>query len=121
VTVDLSKLSKLPAGTKITGERIAEEATNQLIKSKFGAARGHRRRPVPQQLLPPPPPQVLPPQWSAMSQPPSLQRLAPWLRLAPLQPQSLALQPTSQMALEVGFDAVNKQIRFAVWHHGRYL
>ena len=39
VSVDLSKLGKLPAGTKITGELIAQEATNQLI-SKFGVARG---------------------------------------------------------------------------------
>ena len=38
-SVDLSKLANLPAGTKITGAMIAEEATNQLI-SKFGADRG---------------------------------------------------------------------------------
>ena len=39
VSVDLTKLANLPAGTKITGELIAQEATNQLI-SKFGVARG---------------------------------------------------------------------------------
>ncbi len=39
VSVDLSKLSNLPAGTKITGDLIAQEATNQLIK-KFGVSRG---------------------------------------------------------------------------------
>ena len=39
VSVDLTKLSRLPIGTKVTGELIAEEATNQLI-SKFGASRG---------------------------------------------------------------------------------
>ena len=39
VSVDLSKLSSLPAGTKITGDLIAQEATNQLI-SKFGVSRG---------------------------------------------------------------------------------
>ena len=39
VSVDLSNLAKLPAGTKITGDLIAEEATNQLI-SKFGVSRG---------------------------------------------------------------------------------
>jgi len=39
VSVDLTKLASLPAGTKITGELIAQEATNQLI-SKFGVARG---------------------------------------------------------------------------------
>jgi flagellar hook-basal body protein len=39
VAVDLSKLASLPAGTKITGDLIAQEATNQLI-SKFGLARG---------------------------------------------------------------------------------
>jgi flagellar hook-basal body protein len=39
VSVDLSKLASLPAGTKITGDLIAQEATNQLI-SKFGLARG---------------------------------------------------------------------------------
>ena len=39
VSVDLSKLASLPAGTKITGDLIAEEATNQLI-SKFGVSRG---------------------------------------------------------------------------------
>jgi len=39
VSVDLSNLAKLPSGTKITGDLIAQEATNQLI-SKFGASRG---------------------------------------------------------------------------------
>ena len=39
VSVDLTKLANLPTGTKITGELIAQEATNQLI-SKFGVARG---------------------------------------------------------------------------------
>jgi flagellar hook protein FlgE len=39
VSVDLSKLANLPAGTKITGDLIAQEATNQLI-SKFGVSRG---------------------------------------------------------------------------------
>ena len=39
VTVDLSKLANLPTGTKITGDLIAQEATNQLI-SKFGLSRG---------------------------------------------------------------------------------
>jgi len=39
VSVDLSALSRLPTGTKITGDLIAEEATNQLI-SKFGVSRG---------------------------------------------------------------------------------
>ena len=38
VSVDLSKLATLPATTKITGDMIAEEATNQLIKG-FGASR----------------------------------------------------------------------------------
>ena len=38
VSVDLSKLANLPATTKITGDMIAEEATNQLIKG-FGTAR----------------------------------------------------------------------------------
>jgi flagellar hook protein FlgE len=38
VSVDLSKLANLPANTKITGDMIAEEATNQLIKG-FGTAR----------------------------------------------------------------------------------
>ena len=39
VTVDLSRLrTSIPAGTLITGDMIAEEATNQLI-SKFGIAR----------------------------------------------------------------------------------
>jgi len=39
VSVDLSKLASLPTGTKITGDLIAQEATNQLI-SKFGVSRG---------------------------------------------------------------------------------
>ena len=39
VSVDLSKLANLPAGTKITGDLIAQEATNQLIKG-FGVSRG---------------------------------------------------------------------------------
>jgi len=39
VAVDLSKLASLPTGTKITGDLIAQEATNQLI-SKFGISRG---------------------------------------------------------------------------------
>ena len=39
VSVDLSKLNALPVGTKITGDLIAQEATNQLI-SKFGVSRG---------------------------------------------------------------------------------
>ena len=39
VSVDLNKLAGLPAGTKITGDLIAQEATNQLI-SKFGVSRG---------------------------------------------------------------------------------
>jgi flagellar hook-basal body protein len=39
VTVDLTKLASLPAGTRITGDLIAQEATNQLI-SKFGLSRG---------------------------------------------------------------------------------
>jgi len=39
VTVSLAKLAALPAGTRITGDLIAQEATNQLI-SKFGASRG---------------------------------------------------------------------------------
>jgi flagellar hook protein FlgE len=39
VAVDLSKLASLPAGTKITGDLIAQEATNQLIKG-FGVSRG---------------------------------------------------------------------------------
>ncbi len=38
VSVDLSRLANLPASTKITGDMIAEEATNQLIKG-FGAPR----------------------------------------------------------------------------------
>ncbi|MEO0029638.1 MAG: Flagellar hook protein FlgE [Pseudomonadota bacterium] len=38
VKVDLSKLATLPASTKITGDMIAEEATNQLIKG-FGVPR----------------------------------------------------------------------------------
>ena len=38
VSVDLSKLANLPANTKITGDMIAEEATNQLIKG-FGTPR----------------------------------------------------------------------------------
>jgi flagellar hook protein FlgE len=38
VSVDLSKLANLPASTKITGDMIAEEATNQLIKG-FGTPR----------------------------------------------------------------------------------
>ena len=38
VSVDLSKLNALPATTKITGDMIAEEATNQLIKG-FGVQR----------------------------------------------------------------------------------
>jgi flagellar hook protein FlgE len=38
VSVDLSKLATLPATTKITGDMIAEEATNQLIKG-FGVTR----------------------------------------------------------------------------------
>ncbi len=38
VKVDLSKLANLPATTKITGDMIAEEATNQLIKG-FGIPR----------------------------------------------------------------------------------
>jgi flagellar hook-basal body protein len=38
VKVDLSKFSVLPATTKITGDMIAEEATNQLIKG-FGVSR----------------------------------------------------------------------------------
>ena len=38
VKVDLSKLAGLPATTKITGDMIAEEATNQLIKG-FGVTR----------------------------------------------------------------------------------
>jgi flagellar hook-basal body protein len=38
VKVDLSKLTNLPATTKITGDMIAEEATNQLIKG-FGIPR----------------------------------------------------------------------------------
>jgi flagellar hook protein FlgE len=38
VKVDLSKLATLPATTKITGDMIAEEATNQLIKG-FGVTR----------------------------------------------------------------------------------
>jgi flagellar hook-basal body protein len=38
VKVDLSKLAVLPATTKITGDMIAEEATNQLIKG-FGVPR----------------------------------------------------------------------------------
>jgi len=38
VKVDLSKLATLPSTTKITGDMIAEEATNQLIKG-FGVAR----------------------------------------------------------------------------------
>jgi flagellar hook-basal body protein len=38
VKVDLSKFSNLPATTKITGDMIAEEATNQLIKG-FGIPR----------------------------------------------------------------------------------
>ena len=33
VSVDLSKLASLPTGTKITGDMIAEEATNQLIST----------------------------------------------------------------------------------------
>jgi flagellar hook-basal body protein len=39
VSVDLNKLASLPTGTKITGDLIAQEATNQLI-SKFGLSRG---------------------------------------------------------------------------------
>jgi flagellar hook protein FlgE len=39
VSVDLSKLASMASGTKITGDLIAQEATNQLI-SKFGVARG---------------------------------------------------------------------------------
>jgi len=39
VTVSLARLAALPAGTRITGDLIAQEATNQLI-SKFGASRG---------------------------------------------------------------------------------
>jgi flagellar hook-basal body protein len=39
VSVDLNKLATLPTGTKITGDLIAQEATNQLI-SKFGVSRG---------------------------------------------------------------------------------
>jgi len=39
VSVDLNKLASLPTGTKITGDLIAQEATNQLI-SKFGISRG---------------------------------------------------------------------------------
>jgi flagellar hook-basal body protein len=39
VTVSLAKLANLPVGTRITGDMIAQEATNQLI-SKFGASRG---------------------------------------------------------------------------------
>ena len=39
VTVSLAKLANLPTGTRITGDMIAQEATNQLI-SKFGASRG---------------------------------------------------------------------------------
>jgi len=39
VTVSLAKLAALPAGTRITGDLIAQEATNQLI-SKFGISRG---------------------------------------------------------------------------------
>ncbi|MEN9719722.1 MAG: Flagellar hook protein FlgE [Pseudomonadota bacterium] len=39
VTVSLAKLAALPAGTRITGDLIAQEATNQLI-SKFGTSRG---------------------------------------------------------------------------------
>ncbi len=38
VTIDLSKFNSLPATTKITGDMIAEEATNQLIKG-FGVPR----------------------------------------------------------------------------------
>jgi flagellar hook-basal body protein len=38
VTIDLSKFNSLPATTKITGDMIAEEATNQLIKG-FGIPR----------------------------------------------------------------------------------
>jgi len=38
VKLDLSKLATLPSTTKITGDMIAEEATNQLIKG-FGVAR----------------------------------------------------------------------------------
>jgi len=38
VSVDLSRLATLPVSTKITGDMIAEEATNQLIKG-FGASR----------------------------------------------------------------------------------
>jgi len=38
VSVDLSKLNSLPATTKITGDMIAEEATNQLIRG-FGVPR----------------------------------------------------------------------------------
>ena len=39
VSVDLNKLASLPTGTKITGDLIAQEATNQLI-NKFGVSRG---------------------------------------------------------------------------------
>jgi flagellar hook-basal body protein len=39
VSVSLAKLALLPAGTRITGNLIAEEATNQLIR-KFGVSRG---------------------------------------------------------------------------------
>ena len=38
VTIDLSKFNSLPSTTKITGDMIAEEATNQLIKG-FGIPR----------------------------------------------------------------------------------
>jgi len=38
VTIDLSKFNALPSTTKITGDMIAEEATNQLIKG-FGIPR----------------------------------------------------------------------------------
>jgi len=38
VSVDLSKFNSLPATTKITGDMIAEEATNQLIRG-FGVPR----------------------------------------------------------------------------------
>ena len=39
VTVDLTKLKQLPPSTMITGDLIAQEATNQLI-NKFGISRG---------------------------------------------------------------------------------
>ena len=58
--VDLSKLAQLPAGTKITGDMIAEEATNQLIhefglSSRAGAPTTVTTQTYDKTATPPPP------------------------------------------------------------------